>query len=87
MNYKSKITKAEIVGKEVVVHASFMEGKRTVKKIIHAFPRKMTEKQIRGEVEKSLKLFVSEKKQMKEQKKVDDVNKKDNKLISNLIDK
>jgi hypothetical protein len=84
MNYK--ITNAEVKGEEVVVHASFLSGKKVVKKIIHAFPRTMSEKEIRGEVEKAMKLHFSEQERAKEQKKVDKAMEEDKKLINNLID-
>ena len=87
MGYSLKITKAEIQGEEVVVHASFYNGKNVVKKIIHAFPRTMKEKEIRGEVEKALNLHIAEEEQIKEQKKVDKVSDQDKKLINNLITK
>ena len=82
-DYKFKITKAEIKGEEVVVHASFFKGEEEVKQIIHAFPRSMEIEEIRGEVEKVLNLYVAELAQAKEQAKIDEATEKDNKLINN----
>lgn len=82
-----KITNAEVKGEEVVVSASFFNGEEKVKEIIHAFSRKMSAEDIRGMVEKALNLYVSELAQSKEQKKVEEIAKKDNELINNLIDK
>ena len=87
MGYSLKITNAEIKGEEVVVSASFYNGKNVVKKIIHAFARTMEVEEIRGEVEKALNLHIAEEEQIKKQKKVDEVSDRDKKLISNLKNK
>lgn len=87
MEHTFKITSAEIKGEEVVVSASFFDGKKKVKEIIHAFSRKKSAEHIREMVEKALNLYVAELAQSKEQKKVEEVAKKDNELINNLMDK
>ncbi len=86
MDYKFKITFAEVKGDETIVYATFYKGEEEVKKIIHAFPRTMEAEDIRAEVGKALELYVSELSQAKEQAVVDEMNENDKKLINNLID-
>lgn len=90
MEYKFKITNAEVKGEEVIVTASFIkiddDSKETVKEIIHAFPRTMEAEEIKGEVGKALELYVSELAQAKEQKVIDEMTENDTKLINNLIE-
>lgn len=85
MEYKFKITKAEVKGEEVIVSATFFKGEEEVKEINHAFSRELSADEIRGEVVKALDLYVSELKQIEEDKIVQEQDKKDNELINNLI--
>lgn len=87
MEYSFKITNAEIKDDEVVVHASFFKGEEEVKEIIHAFSRKMSAEDIRGEVVKALDLYVSELEQAKKNKIIEKEREQDKELINNLMKK
>lgn len=77
---------AEKSGDRILVNAKFLgeDGETIEHEINTAFPQGTEESVIREEVEKAGKLFELEKEQAKEQKKVDEVNEKDNDTINSL---
>lgn len=80
---ESKI-KAELKRDRIMVNAKFYEGSKKVHEINTAFPSDTVEKDIKEEVKNAGKLYEIEKEQKVEQKKVDKLQDKANKVITNL---